>query len=383
MLRMAELCAGYGGLGMAARLAGWDVELAWYAETDRDAAAVMATHHPDATNAGDITTAQFSAREPVDVLAAGWPCTPVSGAGRRRGAADERWLWPDVARAVRVLRPAVFVGENVPGLLSIVGGVLFGGVLADLDALGYAVRWTTVGACRVGLCHHRHRVFIVATLGGAGLELDRWPLARRRSGRWEVAADTFLDVPGLAPEWPPAGVVSGGRVWAEPCWPCGAYGVALLPTPTARDGMSGPGHADSAGGAPDLRTILSLLPTPRASDAYSGGPNQRSNHGALALKSAVQPERFGRFEPAVRRQEAVMGAPAPSPTEADAHGRSRESPSFAEWMQGLPVGWVTSHTGRNPALRIIGNGIAIPAGTYALSLLLPAGLPEPAGVGRG
>jgi DNA (cytosine-5)-methyltransferase 1 len=412
---MAELCAGFGGLTMAALLAGWDVELAWYAETDRDARRVMEAHHPGTPNVGDITTAQFSAQEPVDVLAAGWPCQPASSAGQRRGSGDDRWLWPDVARAVRVLRPAVFVGENVPGLLTIEGGRLFGGVLADLDGLGYTVRWTTVGACRVGLCHHRHRVFIVATRGGGAVEPAGWPVARRTGSGWETAADTLFGA-GSAPHWPAAATVHGGRVWAEPCSPCGDSGVTLLPTPDATHGrkttrtgpllpgvvqmLPTPNATDSEDGpravppvrthggpdhGPRLRDVAAaLLPTPRASDSMSGGPNQRSNHGALALKSAVQPGRFGPYEAAVRRHELVTGRRAPEPTEPNSRGGVRLAADFTEWMLALPAGWVTDHVGRNPALARLGNGIAVPAAAYALSLLLPSGpvRPELAGVGR-
>jgi len=454
-LRLAELCAGYSGLWLAMRQAVMPVELAWYAETDRDACKVLEAHHPGVPNAGDITAAQFSAQEPVDVLAAGWPCTPVSAAGRQRGADDERWLWPDAARAVRLLRPQWFVGENVPRLLSIAGGALFGGVLADLDQLGYAVRWTTVGACRVGLCHHRHRVFIVATLDGTPPEPGRWPVARRAAGGWETAADTLFGA-GLAPHWPAAGTVHGGRVWAEPCSPCGDSGVALLPTPNATDSEGGPRavppvrtHAgadhgprlrdvaaallptlgarlgdgrggpdadlaaarldsgcrnlddavatllptprarDGKGRDPNPRgvdlneAIAQLLPTPRASDGVKGGPNQRRSSGQFdALPSAVQPGRFGPYEAAVRRHELVTGRRAPEPTEPNTTGGVRLAAAFVEWMQGLPAGWVTDHIGRNPALARLGNGVAVPATTYALSLLLPAGLPEPAGVGR-
>lgn len=187
-MRVAELCAGYGGLGMALQLAGVPVELVWYAETDEDASKVIATHHPDVPNVGNITIAQFSTQEPVDILLAGWPCQGQSAAGKRLGSADERWLWPDVFRAVRVLQPAVFFGENVPGLFTIEGGALFGGVLADLDEVGYTVRWTTVGACKVRFCHHRHRVFIHATTN-----TDSWTLADvAYADRWRIYRAAIL-----------------------------------------------------------------------------------------------------------------------------------------------------------------------------------------------
>ena len=381
-LRMAELCAGYGGLHLSMLAAGWRVELAWYAENDDDACKVLDAHHPGVPNVGDITTAQFSACEPVDVLAAGFPCTPISGAGKQLGSADERWLWDDVARAVRVLQPAVFLGENVPRLLTIEDGALFGGILADLDGLGYTVRWTMVGACKVGLCHHRHRIFIAADR--VPVELERYPLARRRDGGWETAADTLFGA-GALPEWPAAGVASGGLVWELPAEPCGVTsGVALLPTPTTRDGMSGPGQSESAEGGPDLRTVLALLPTPRARDHKGRDPNPRGSSGDLGLPAAVQPGRFGPYEAAVRRHELVTGRPAPEPREPAPKGGYRLAPRFVEFMQALPAGWVTDHLGRNPALARLGNGIAIPAGAYALSILLPDGIrPELAEVTHG
>jgi DNA (cytosine-5)-methyltransferase 1 len=431
---MAELCAGFGGLTMAALLAGWDVELAWYAETDRDARRVMEAHHPGVPNAGDITTAQFSAQEPVDVLTAGWPCTPASMAGQRRGSADDRWLWPDVARAVRVLRPAVFVGENVPGLLTIEGGRLFGGVLADLDGFGYTVRWTTVGACRVGLCHHRHRVFIVATWGAGGVEPAGWPLARRSTGSgWETAADTLFGA-GSAPHWPAAGTVHGGRAWAEPCSPCGEDGVVLLPTPNATDSQGGPravppvrthdgpdhgprlrdvaaallptpgARLGDGRGAPDadlaaarldsgrrnLDDAIALLPTPTAmhtarnATANRRAPKPTTSTDGWTLADVAYADRWRHYGAAVRRHELVTGRRAPEPTEPNTKGGVRLAAAFTEWMLALPAGWVTDHVGRNPALARLGNGIAVPAAAYALSLLLPSGpvRPELAGVGR-
>lgn len=370
-MRMAELCAGFGGLGMGIAAAGLPVELAWYAEVDPDASTVMQAHHPGVRNVGDITRTQFSAQKPVDVVVAGWPCQPISGAGKQLGAADERWLWPDVARAVRALRPGLFVGENVPRLLTIEGGRLFGGVLGDLDALGYTVRWATVGACKVGLCHHRHRVFLVASRDEA-MELDRWPLARRTGSGWETAADTLFGS-GLTPAWPAAGLVSGGSAWALPADPCGDSGVALLPTPT----------------------VNQLLPTPRASDGVKGGPNQRGSSGDLMLPAAVQPARFGRYGPAVRRHELVTGVRAPEPTEPNTTGGRRLAAALPEWMLALPPGHVTDlilpaedrmrlarlripgeprpdRLGRSAALRILGNGVCPLAAAYALSTLLPA-----------
>ena len=112
--------------------------------------------------------------------------------------------------------------------------------------------------------------------------------------------------------------------------------------------------------------VGSLVP---ASDAGKGGPNQRGSSGDLMLPAAVQPGRFGVYEPAVRRQEAAFGTLAPEPTEPGRLGKPRLAAPFPEWMMGLPLGWVTEHVARKDAIRIAGNGVVWQAVAYALPML--------------
>lgn len=83
---------------------------------------------------------------------------PVSFADRGLAQKDERWLWPEFHRIVRLLRPRFVLVENVPGLLA--RGM--GDVLGDLAASGYNAEWDCIPAAAVGAPHLRYRVFIVA-----------------------------------------------------------------------------------------------------------------------------------------------------------------------------------------------------------------------------
>ncbi|WP_246593960.1 DNA cytosine methyltransferase [Streptomyces auratus] len=134
--------------------------VAWVAETDKGAAAVLATRYPDAPNLGDITAydwAQLAGQ--VDVITAGFPCQDISNAGKREGIAGKRsGIWRNVAEAVRVLRPQLVFLENVSALRIRGQGV----VLSDLAAIGYDARWVCVRASAVGAAHHRDRWFCLA-----------------------------------------------------------------------------------------------------------------------------------------------------------------------------------------------------------------------------
>lgn len=152
---------------------------------------VLEYWYPNSKSYEDITTTDFSEwRGRVDVLTGGFPCQPFSYAGRRRGAEDDRYLWPSMYRAIDEIQPTWVVAENVAGILTMVeqgevskvagSASLFDAfddlrgryelretftlqrICTDLESHGYAVQPVLVPACAVGAPHRRDRVFIVA-----------------------------------------------------------------------------------------------------------------------------------------------------------------------------------------------------------------------------
>jgi len=156
--RIGSLCSGYGGLDMAAQ-AVIGGAFAWFADPMPASRALLTHHHPDTPNHGDLTVTDWAGVEPVDVLTAGWPCQPWSLAGKRKGAADERAIWPAIARAVRDLRPGLVLLENVASIAAF--GELARAV-GDLAQLGYDTEWMCLRASDVGAPHGRNRCFIAA-----------------------------------------------------------------------------------------------------------------------------------------------------------------------------------------------------------------------------
>jgi DNA (cytosine-5)-methyltransferase 1 len=87
------------------------------------------------------------------------PCQPFSCAGKGKGQADERHLWPEMYRLIRELRPPVIFGEQVEGA---VGKGWLDGVFADLEAQDYACGAVVLGAHSVGAPHIRQRLYWLA-----------------------------------------------------------------------------------------------------------------------------------------------------------------------------------------------------------------------------
>lgn len=124
----------------------------------------------------------------IDVLTGGFPCQPFSVAGQRKGADDDRYLWPEFKRAIREIQPTWVVGENVGGIITMVQpgdeievgsqASLFGEdnrkrvlirqqyvvetICCDLEREGYSVWPLVIPACAVGAPHRRDRVWFVA-----------------------------------------------------------------------------------------------------------------------------------------------------------------------------------------------------------------------------
>jgi DNA (cytosine-5)-methyltransferase 1 len=108
----------------------------------------------------------------ITVLTGGFPCQPFSQAGRRKGTADDRYLWGEMFEAIRIIKPDWVVAENVRGLITIQNGLVFEGILSDLESEGYAVQTFIIPACAVGAPHRRDRVWIVAH--STGKRCDNW-----------------------------------------------------------------------------------------------------------------------------------------------------------------------------------------------------------------
>ena len=157
-----SLFSGIGGLDLAAEAAGFKTvgQCEWADYPTK----VLEKHWPDVPrwrDIHDLTANEFIHRtgiKTVDVISGGFPCQPFSVAGKQRGKEDDRYLWPEMLRAIKELRPAWVLGENVPGIINLALDT----VLSDLEAAGYAVQTFNIPAAGVDALHKRARIAIVA-----------------------------------------------------------------------------------------------------------------------------------------------------------------------------------------------------------------------------
>ena len=166
-----SLFSGYGGFGLGLRLAGIWARTVCYVEFDKYCQQLIQTRIRDGFLADapiwdDAKT--FDGRPwagQVDIVTAGFPCQPHSVAGQRRGAIDERNLWPDTRRIIGEVGPPWVLLENVPGILVPVseGTGYAGTVVGQLSEIGYDAVWHLAPTAAVGAPHLRWRWWCLAT----------------------------------------------------------------------------------------------------------------------------------------------------------------------------------------------------------------------------
>ena len=350
----------------------------------------------------DLWRSEPGVPEPVEILTGGSPCQDLSTAGKRAGMTDgtRSNLWVAMREAIAQLRPGLVVWENVRGALSASadsavepcagcvgdgsGHVLraLGRVLGDLSELGYDAAWCGLRAADVGAAHGRFRVFVLAwdaTADADGLGLER---AGGTRGRGDGSTDDrgpdvrVLPTPTTRdhkdhtirrePHRPDDTDTLASALTDVPC--------ALLPTPAVNDmgegktvekwdswtdamkakHGNGNGHGKSL--SIEAQRLLPTLRTQNNENRQSAGYGGDDGNFYGLMQN---PERWGDYAAAIQRWEHVIGRPAPEPTQTSAKGNPQLSARFAEWLMGVPEGWITDVPGvtRNEALKACGNGV--------------------------
>jgi DNA (cytosine-5)-methyltransferase 1 len=159
----ASLFTGIGGFDLAAEWCGWSN--VFQVENDKWCQTKLDKNFPKTDKYFDIKDFDGTQyKDKITVLSGGFPCQPFSVAGLQKGTQDERYLWGEMFRVIREIRPSYVVAENVLGLLTNQDGVAFRQVFIDLESQGYKVLSLDIPASSKNAPHKRNRLFFVAYL---------------------------------------------------------------------------------------------------------------------------------------------------------------------------------------------------------------------------
>lgn len=312
----ASVFSGIGGPEVAAVMLGW--ENLFHCEINPFGRAVLDYWFPNSKSYEDITTTDFSEwRGRVNVLTGGFPCQPFSYAGQRRGAKDDRYLWPYMFRCIDQIQPDYVVAENVAGILTMVeqGEVsevassadLFDSlndirgyrlretftlqrICDDLESHGYSVQPVLIPACAVGAPHRRDRVFIIGH--------RRDDISGNTDGSWAELSEKR--------EIPTRSNTESGRVCARGCKETNT----TTATDTVGSGAGTPGASGitKSNGSDTNQQQSQRRATPKWSDRFyailrhaadtdgallqrgngKGAPDSQSRHGVESLDSETE-----------------------------------------------------------------------------------------------
>jgi len=328
-------------------------ETIWVSEFDKHVSKVIEARI-NKPNLGNLKAINWAEVKPIDILTAGYPCQPFSHAGLRKGAQDERHLWPYIKEAVSILRPNYLILENVRGHF----GLGFREVLGDLASIGYDVRWTLIRASDVGAPHRRERLFILAYPNST-----RWPRAKPS----DLQAQQPWDSGSNFNEYT--------HTDGQRCYLGQNYGNELEyqgqsqlissrlveTTITHTDGHT---RTQSRRASGKLRAESVGL----RGRAHKGQARSESRSSSKVVSDTddgggvrTMPRLSQRYDP--RSPMHLQKVPTPL-------DQGRLNVKFVEYMMGLPNGWVTDiDLTRAQMLKILGNGVVPQQAYRALELL--------------
>ena len=158
-LKVLDLFSGIGGFSLG--LHSTDIfDTVKFVEFDEFCQKVLKKNFPNVPIEGDIKNVKGKEFE-ADIIVGGFPCQPFSVAGKQKGRDDNRYLWPEMFRLIKEIKPEFVIGENVQGLVNLQNGMVLRQVQDDLVGQGFEVQCFLVPASGIGAWHQRSRVWIV------------------------------------------------------------------------------------------------------------------------------------------------------------------------------------------------------------------------------
>lgn len=157
-----ELFAGAGGLAIGLEKAGFNAVA--LNEIDKNACATLRKNRPHwNVLEGDISQIDFTVYKEIDFLSGGFPCQAFSYAGNKLGFEDTRGtLFFEFARAIKEIKPKVFLGENVRGLLTHDNGKTLAAIKSVIQEIGYTlIEPKVLKAIFYRVPQKRERLFLV------------------------------------------------------------------------------------------------------------------------------------------------------------------------------------------------------------------------------
>lgn len=351
---------------------GWKAQA--FSEVEAFPRAVLAHHWPSVALHGDMTAVDWSKYRGTDIVVGGSPCQAFSVAGLRKGLADARGnLTLAYLVAVEQMRPAWVVWENVPGVLSIDGGRVFGAFLGGLGQLGYGFAYRVLDAQHFGVPQRRRRVFVVGYLGD-----------------WRRAAAVLFEPHSLSGNPPPRREAGEGVAPTISARPTGGGGLGtdfdcdgglIHCPPIVPQAMSSKWAKGSSGPSGDeCANLVTHALTGEGFDASEDGTGRGTPVIPFDTTQISCPDNYSNPQPGDPCHPLARGAHAPAiaasiVSNGDAHsgfrderglvpahlGVRRLTPRECERLQGFPDDYTLIPGAKDgPRYKALGNSMAVP-----------------------
>ena len=159
-LKVLDLFSGIGGFSLGLESLG-QFETIAFCEKEKFCQKVLQKHWSNIPIIDDVRRINGKQIK-ADVITGGVPCQPISIAGKQKGKDDDRFLFPEMLRIVKEIRPRWTIIENVQNLINIANGTILKDIVKRLEAENFEVQCFSISASSQGAWHKRERIWIVA-----------------------------------------------------------------------------------------------------------------------------------------------------------------------------------------------------------------------------